>query len=59
MGAAPDRQDDAAKAGLHADHPKARRIVVCLESKRRITDDGIEVWPVKVFIDELPTLFTP
>lgn len=44
---------------LHADHPKARRIVVCLESKRRITDDGIEVWPVKVFIDELPTLFTP
>jgi hypothetical protein len=32
---------------------------VCLESKRRVTDDGIEVLPVKACIDELPTLLLP
>jgi predicted AAA+ superfamily ATPase len=42
---------------LHQDHPRARRIVVCLESKRRTTDDGIEVWPVRTFVEELPALF--
>ncbi len=41
---------------LGQDHPRARRIVVCLESKRRTTDDGIEVLPVKAFVDELPAL---
>lgn len=41
---------------LHQDHPRARRIVVCLESKRRTTEDGIEVLPVNAFIDELPSL---
>jgi predicted AAA+ superfamily ATPase len=40
---------------LHEDHPKARRIVVCLEPKRRHTDDGIEIVPVPAFIDELGT----
>jgi predicted AAA+ superfamily ATPase len=43
---------------LHQDHPRVRRIVVCLESKRRTTDDGIEVLPVKAFIDELPGLLS-
>lgn len=38
------------------DHPRARRIVVCLESRRRTIDDGLEVFPVKAFIDELPAL---
>ena len=44
---------------LHQDHPRARCIVVCLESKRRTTNDGIEVFPVKAFIDELPALLSP
>jgi predicted AAA+ superfamily ATPase len=44
---------------LHQDHPRARRIVVCLESKRRTTDDGIEVLPVKAFIAELQPLLAP
>ena len=43
---------------LHQDHPRARRIVVCLESKRRTTDDGIEVFPVPAFIDELHALLS-
>ena len=41
---------------LHEDHPRARRIVVCLEPKRRLTDDGIEVLPVSAFIKELDAL---
>ena len=44
---------------LHQDHPRARRVVVCVESKRRTTDDGIEVLPVKAFIDELQALVSP
>ena len=44
---------------LHQDHPRARRIVVCLEPKRRTTDDGIEVLPVKAFIGELHALLSP
>jgi predicted AAA+ superfamily ATPase len=43
--------------GLRAlidDHPKVqRRIVVCLEPKRRRTDDGIEILPVNAFVDDL------
>jgi uncharacterized protein len=36
------------------DHPKTkRRIVVCLEKKRRITEDGIEILPAAVFADLL------
>jgi hypothetical protein len=30
-----------------------RRVVVCLEPKRRKTEDGIEVLPASVFVDEL------
>jgi predicted AAA+ superfamily ATPase len=35
------------------DHPKTRRIVVCLEPKRRTTDDDIEILPVPAFVDDL------
>jgi predicted AAA+ superfamily ATPase len=39
---------------LLEDQPKvARRIVVCLESKRRTTEDNIEILPVSAFVDEL------
>jgi predicted AAA+ superfamily ATPase len=39
---------------LVRDHPKVgRRIVVCLESKARRTEDGIEVQPVKNFARQL------
>ncbi len=41
---------------LHADHPRARRVMVCLEPKRRITEDGIEILPARAFVDELPSL---
>lgn len=41
---------------LRADHPRARRVLVCLESKRRITDDGIEILPVSAFVGELESL---
>jgi predicted AAA+ superfamily ATPase len=43
--------------GLRAlvlDHPRVkRRAVVCLEPRRRVTQDGIEILPVKAFLDEL------
>ncbi len=38
---------------LREDHPRVRRVVVCLESKRRTTEDGIEILPVPAFIEEL------
>lgn len=39
---------------LAVDHPKVgRRIVVCLEPKRRRTDEGIEILPVQDFVAEL------
>jgi hypothetical protein len=31
----------------------ARRIVVCLDTKRWRTEDGIEILPVKSFVEEL------
>jgi predicted AAA+ superfamily ATPase len=34
---------------LHDGHPGARRVLVCLESKRRVTDDGIEILPASSF----------
>lgn len=42
---------------LSQDHPRARRIVVCLEPKRRRTEDGIEILPVRAFLDSLAELF--
>jgi uncharacterized protein len=41
---------------LRADHPRARRVVVCLEPKRRVTEDGIEILPAFVFTSELDRL---
>lgn len=39
---------------LRADQPRLRRaMMVCLEPKRRRTDDGIEIYPVKEFVREL------
>lgn len=38
---------------LHTDHPRVRRVVVCLEPKRRVTDDGIEIVPVRTFVTAL------
>lgn len=43
---------------LHADHPRARRTVVCLEPKRRVTEDGIEILPASVFTAELGRLLS-
>lgn len=43
---------------LRDDHPKARRVVVCLESRRRTTDDGIEILPVHAFVEELGALLS-
>jgi predicted AAA+ superfamily ATPase len=43
---------------LHADHPRARRVVVSLEPKRRRTDDGIEVIPAAVFAASLDSLMS-
>ena len=41
---------------LRADHPKARRVVVCLEPKRRVTEDGIEILPAALFTARLGEL---
>ena len=39
---------------LAVDHPEVRRrCVVCLEPQRRVTEDGIEVWPYGEFAAEL------
>ncbi len=39
---------------IREDHPRVqRRIVVCLEPRRRKLDDGIEILPVSAFLDEL------
>jgi hypothetical protein len=38
---------------LRQDHPRVRRVVVCLEPRRRTTDDGIEILPVSAFVGEL------
>lgn len=39
---------------LVEDHPDVgRRIVVCREPKARVTDDGIEIMPVPVFVERL------
>jgi uncharacterized protein len=35
------------------DHRPARRVVVCLEPKRRRTADGIDILPARAFVDEL------
>jgi predicted AAA+ superfamily ATPase len=43
---------------LRADHARARRIVVCLEPKRRVTEDGIEIVPASVFTAELGRLLS-
>lgn len=41
---------------LHQDHPSARRVLVCLEPRRRRTDDGIEILPASSFVGELDGL---
>ena len=41
---------------LHADHPRARRAVVCLERKRRVTEDGIQILPFGTFVASLGEL---
>lgn len=41
---------------LAGDHPKARRVVVCLEPKRRRTDDGIDILPAAAFVASLGDL---
>jgi predicted AAA+ superfamily ATPase len=43
---------------LHDDHPRTRRIVVCLEPKRRTTDDGIEILSAQAFVEELGALLS-
>jgi predicted AAA+ superfamily ATPase len=41
---------------LRADHPRVRQAIVCLEPKRRVTEDGIEILPVSAFIEDLGSL---
>jgi len=43
---------------LHQDHPRARRVVVCLETKQRRTEDGIQILPVHAFLRELGALLS-
>jgi hypothetical protein len=43
---------------LRDDHPRARRVVVCLEPKRRLTEDGIEILPVEVFVQKVGELLS-
>jgi len=43
---------------LHADHPRTRRVVVCLEPKRRRTEDGIEVLPAAAFAENVGALLS-
>ena len=43
---------------LHDDHPRTRRVVVCLEPKRRVTDDGIEILSAQAFVEELGALLS-
>jgi predicted AAA+ superfamily ATPase len=43
---------------LRDDHPRARRVVVCLEPKRRLTEDGIEILPVEVFVQTVGELLS-
>lgn len=39
---------------LVVDHPRVRRrVVVCLETKRRRTEDGIDILPVAAFLEDL------
>ncbi len=42
---------------VRADHPRVRCVAVCLEPKRRTTEDGIEILPASAFVEELPALF--
>lgn len=41
---------------LADEHPGARRVVVCLEPKRRKTEDGIEILPAAAFVAALDQL---
>jgi predicted AAA+ superfamily ATPase len=55
-------------ARVHADHLRglremkreypglARRWVVCLEDRPRVTEDGIEIWPYREWVEALPEL---
>ena len=39
---------------IKKDHPKLKkRIIVCLEKNPRLTEDGIEILPYKVFVKKL------
>jgi predicted AAA+ superfamily ATPase len=42
---------------LAQDHARTKRFVVCLEPKRRRTEDGIEILPYGAFVKALPELF--
>jgi len=35
---------------LRQDHPRVRALLVCLEPRRRVTADGIEIMPVSAFV---------
>lgn len=41
---------------LHADHPRARRVMVCLAPRRRVTEDAIEILPAAAFVAALGEL---
>ena len=41
---------------LRQDHPAVRRVIVCLEPRRRKTEDGIEILPAQSFVDDLSQL---
>jgi predicted AAA+ superfamily ATPase len=43
---------------LRADHPRVRPVVVCLEPKRRRTEDGIEILPAAAFVEDLAALLS-
>lgn len=41
---------------LRTDQPSVRRVMVCLEPRRRRTDDGIDILPARAFVEDLPAL---
>ncbi len=43
---------------VRTDHPRVRRVVVCLEPRRRTTEDGIEILPAPAFVEDLESLLS-
>ncbi|MGB0680151.1 MAG: ATP-binding protein, partial [Polyangiales bacterium] len=47
------RRDSRGLRALRDDHPTARAIIVCQEAEARRDDDGIDIWPMAHFCQQL------